>query len=622
MKRSQTSLIAFVGLTLVGLLATVVAGWHPSLGLDLQGGASVVLQPDRKVSNELLDQTISIIRSRVDALGVAEPEITRQGNAIVVQLPGVKDTKRALAIVGQTAELRFRPVLADLPSEAATAEQAAAAKTSTTTTAKPGTVSSKIVTITAPPNATTSGAPTSTTAVVSTTVASAAASTKSPPATAAPGTAENVALGGGGRFGAARVAVQATATTIATTLATPNPTTTAAATSVSTKLASPTTPPTTPLIDFSSVTTAPPLSLPKDLSKTTPIEEDDKTKSVILPLDKRDPSSPRLLLGPAELTGDVVSDAFVDVDQSGNYVTILKLNSKGSAQWDALANKYYQQRIAVVLDGVVKSAPTIQARSFGGTASISGAKTSQEAKDLATALRYGSLPVQLKPATVQTVSASLGRDSLRAGLLTGGVGLLLVAAYMVFYYRRLGLVVIAGLCMSASLMWILVSWLSEQRGLALSLSGAVGIIVAVGITVDSYVVYFERIRDENRAGRSIAGSVDRAFKSAWRTILAADLTSLIGAGALYFLTVGSVRGFAFFLALSTMLDMLVAYFFTRTLVSILGRRGWFGGGSIVSGGPGIPESGGGGRLRPSVKNPAPAIVSNSNAVNSTVGVQS
>jgi preprotein translocase subunit SecD len=171
---------------------------------------------------------------------------------------------------------------------------------------------------------------------------------------------------------------------------------------------------------------------------------------------------------------------------------------------------------------------------------------------------------------------------------------------MVFYYRRMGLIVILGMFMSAALMWVVVSWLSESRGLALSLSGAVGIIVSVGITVDSYVVYFERLRDEQRGGRTLAASVDRAFKDAWRTILAADLTSLIGASVLYFLTVGSVRGFAFFLMISTCLDMTVAYFFTRPIVAILGRRGWFGGGAdpSVSRGP-IPP-GGGGRLRPGV----------------------
>ncbi len=585
MKRNQTSLIAFVALTLAALIATLIAGWNPSLGLDLQGGASVVLQPDRKVSQDTLDQTIAIIRSRVDALGVAEPEIARQGDAIVVQLPGVKDTARALKIVGQTAELRFRPVLTDIQSEADIAAAAAIAASTTTlkpgTTAKPGTVSSKVVTITAP------GAATTTTVGGATTTSAGAATTSAATTTAAPSVEQFAALGAGGRFGATRIAAQAT-----TTASPPAPSTSAVPTSAAPTSVGPTS------VGPSTVATAPPIDFPADISKTTSIEDDIKTKTVVLPVGERTADAPRLLLGPAELTGEIVSDAYADLDQSDGWVTILKLNGKGSAAWDAMANKYFEQRIAIVLDGVVKSAPVIQARSFGGTASISGANSSQDAKDLATALKYGALPVQLKPATVQTVSATLGRDSLRAGLLTGGLGLVLVAAYMIFFYKRLGLLVIAGLCMTASLLWIVVSYLSEQKGLALSLAGAVGIIVSVGITVDSYVVYFERLKDEMRSGKSMAGSVDRAFKGAWRTIVAADLTSFIGAMVLYLLTVGSVRGFAFFLALSTALDLVVAYFFTRPLVSILGRRGSLGG-PAATGARGGSDSGGGGRLRPS-----------------------
>ena len=240
-----------------------------------------------------------------------------------------------------------------------------------------------------------------------------------------------------------------------------------------------------------------------------------------------------------------------------------------------MANKYYQQRIGIVLDGVVKSAPSINARSFGGTAIISGNFTANDAKDLATSLRFGSLPVQLKPATVQTISATLGRDSLHAGIVTGGIGLLLVALYMVAYYRSLGLIAIAGLSMAAILMWVTVSVLSRTKGLTLSLSGAVGIIVSVGITVDSYVVYFERIRDELRAGRTLKTAAERGFIGAWHTILAGGATSFIGAFVLYLLTVGSVRGFAYFLMISTVLDILVAYFFAKPLVSGLAKTNFF-----------------------------------------------
>ncbi len=561
MKRSRISLIIIVLVAILGVLATLVFGWRPLLGLDLQGGASVVLQPTTKVDSDKLERTIGIIRSRVDGLGVAEPEISRQGDAIVVQLPGVKDQDRALKIVGQTAELRFRPVLSEIGSEEDYANQQKLAAATTTTVA---------------------GATTTTTV-------------------AAPGAADQVALSAsGGRLptvvsgdSATSIATSSAAAVVTTKAATA--TTTPIATVVkatvapgaTTTIVGPTIAPTVP--------PAPNVDLPGDLSKTTSLDDNDATKTVVLPSGVRSKTAPRYILGPAELKGDVVSDASVEAPTVGSsWLVNIEFNSKGSKQWDDMARKYYCPegtanctRVAVELDGVVLSAPTINAQEFNGRAQISGSFTSRSARDLATALRYGSLPVRLKPATVQTVSATLGRDSLRAGLLAGGLGVALVCVYMLFYYRKLGLVVLAGLAVSGSLTWVIISLLGEKSGLALSLSGAVGIIVSVGITVDSYVVYFERMRDEMRGGKTMAGSVDRAFVGAWRTILSADLTSMIGALTLYFLTVGSVRGFAFFLAMSTGLDLIVSYFFTRPLVSWLASRGTFGGGRAkdrVSGG--------------------------------------
>jgi preprotein translocase subunit SecD len=214
----------------------------------------------------------------------------------------------------------------------------------------------------------------------------------------------------------------------------------------------------------------------------------------------------------------------------------------------------------------------VQQPQFGGNASITGQFSEGEAKDLALALRYGALPIELEPQAVQTVSATLGKDSLHAGVIAGLVGVGLVLLFMLLYYRALGLVVFLGIAVSASLLWSIVCLLSETRGLALTLSGCAGIIVSIGVTVDSYVVYFERLKDEVRSGKSLRSSAERGFSSAYRTILAADGASLIGALLLYWLTVGSVRGFAFYLALSTLLDMVVAYFFTRPLVAILARK--------------------------------------------------
>jgi preprotein translocase subunit SecD len=182
---------------------------------------------------------------------------------------------------------------------------------------------------------------------------------------------------------------------------------------------------------------------------------------------------------------------------------------------------------------------------------------------------------------VQTVSASLGQDSLKAGVVSGIIGLLLVVIFMLVYYRRIGLVVPAGLCVTGALLWSIVSWLGETRGLALTLAGITGIIVSIGVTVDSYVVYFERLKDDVRLGRTLRSSAEKSFKGAYRTILAADGASLIGALLLYWLTVGSVRGFAFFLALSTLLDMFVSFFFTRPAVILLSRRKAFAGTDVL-----------------------------------------
>ena len=563
-KNPLVPLVAVVTLAVGGVIATLATSTHPLLGLDLQGGASVVLQPSKKVDPAVLDRTISIIRSRVDGSGVGESEITRQGSSIIVSLPGVKDPDRILALVGKTAELRYRPVLQDLPSEDDILAQQIAAKAATTTTAKPG------ASTTTPKAGATSSAPAATT-------------TKLAPTTVKPADAPTsvAALGVGpglGRFAAAPVA-----TTVASTTAAP---TTKASTGVTTSTTtikgkvSPTTQPAVPV-----VTTPAPAPVPNaigfDKLETTSIENDAKGANVILPLQKRDGAASRLVLGPAQMTGGV-KGANAALGQNGAWEVNVELNGAGTRNFNTLAQTNCEKRVAIVLDGLVQSAPLINSPcNFpDGRVQITGNFTEKEAKDLSTVLKFGSLPVQLKALTVQTVSPSLGRDSLRAGLLTGLLGLFLVCLYMLFYYRVLGLVVISGLLVSGGLMWTIVSLLSRTQGLALSLSGTVGIIVSVGVTVDSYVVYFERLRDQIREGKSIESAVDRGFKQAWRTIIAADLTSFIGALVLYLLTVGSVRGFAFFLMLSTALDIVVTYFFTRNIVKLIASRNGFTGKSL------------------------------------------
>jgi preprotein translocase subunit SecD len=288
----------------------------------------------------------------------------------------------------------------------------------------------------------------------------------------------------------------------------------------------------------------------------------------------------RYLAGPAELTGHIVKSAVATLTQTQGWVVDITLTKDGSAAWDAMAKRYFHEVIVIELDGVVQSAPiTLPGQStftsFGGQVEISngvGGIPEAQAKGLAVALNYGTLPVRLVQLTTQTVSPTLGRSSLNAGLGAGIAGLILVLLYTIVYYRLLGIVVVSGLAVTAALLWAIISALGHTNvAPSFDLAGVTGIIVSIGITVDSYIVYFERLKDETRSGRTVRTSVDRGFHSAFRTVLAADFVSLLAAVLLYWLAVGEVKGFAFFLGLSTLLDVFATYFFTRPLVSLLSR---------------------------------------------------
>jgi preprotein translocase subunit SecD len=515
-RQKPTALLFILLVAVIGLGAVLATNTSPQLGLDLQGGVSVVLEPTEEASDDALSQTIEIIRSRVDALGVSEPEITRQGSSVVVQLPGVKNQQRALDLVGATAELRFRPVLVVLgdyddltaPTTTTTADDATTTTTGdgTTTTGPDGTTT----TTTAPPTTTTVPADGSTTTVA----------------------------------------------------------------------------------DDGSTTTTTVVGDPSDF-ELTPREEDLPEATVIL-AEEDDDGNPTTTyqLGPSEATGKIVKTAEAQLSPTGTWGVALEMRggASGIDQFNAIAatcsppsDTCPTGQLAIVLDSVVKSAPTIQNPTFqADEIEITGDFTEAEAKDLALVLRYGALPVELEPQTVQTVSPTLGEDSLRAGLVAGLVGVALVVLYMILYYRVLGVVVLVGMLIWSALNFAVISWLGQTRGLALSLAGVTGLVVSVGVTVDSYVVYFERLKDDLRLGRTFRSSTERSWKRAFRTIIAANVASLIGAVLLYVLTVGPVRGFAFFLALATVLDVVVAWFYIRPVVALMGRSrvvtnaGWWG----------------------------------------------
>jgi preprotein translocase subunit SecD len=285
-------------------------------------------------------------------------------------------------------------------------------------------------------------------------------------------------------------------------------------------------------------------------------------------------------LGPSFATGEVFNnDAKADIITSGWGVRVtLKSGSTGSDLWNIGAAQCYAKsttcptgRMAIVLDGVVQSAPSVNQPSFSGGVDITGNFKESEAKDLARVLKSGALPVRLEVQAVQIVSATLGDDSLNAAVVSGLIGVLLVLLFMLLYYRLLALIVVFGITLSGLVQWNVISLLSSTNGLALSLAGIAGIIVSIGVTVDSYVVFFEKLKDELKTGRTLKNSAERGFKSAWRTILAADIVSLIGAFTLWYLTVGSVRGFAFFLGLSTLCDIVIAWFFTRPTMLMIAR---------------------------------------------------
>ena len=530
------SLVMIMVVSFGSFIVVLATGLHPTLGLDLQGGVSVTQEPKAGTdfSSASLDLAVEKIRERVDALGVAEPEIFRQGDAIIVNLPGVQNQNEAIALVQVTGQVYLRPVM----SQCQTLDLSATTTTAVGDTTVPGTT-----------------VPGASTVPVSTTSAT------TPVTTAAPGPGRGVSSSN------TSTTIEATPTTVAGTETTVGITPASATTTPVTTPSGPTT------------TTAPQAVDENGL----PIPESDPENSQFLPVQGADPPQ-YCLVGPQQGTGEVFQDnaSATIITNSGWGVTVdLRDGAAGNDIWNALASQCFNKtvtcptgQLAIELDGTLQSVANVQTDNFNGSVQISGSFSESEARNLARVINSGSLPVQLELRSVQNVSPTLGADSLRAAWISGLVGLVMVLIFMVLYYRALGLIVALGLLISGAILWSVVSFLSKTQGLALSLSGIAGIIVSVGVTVDSYVVFFERLKDEVRSGKTLRNSAQRGFQAAWRTIVIADLVSLIGAFVLWYLTVGAVRGFAFFLGLSTACDLLVAYFFTRPMVLLLARTKW------------------------------------------------
>jgi preprotein translocase subunit SecD len=530
-RRLWTSLWGIVAVAVGLLVFNLVAGNRPVLGLDLQGGVSVILRPDGEASDADLTVIRDLIRDELENRGIAEPDVRVEGNNIIVDLPGVRDQQEALDAVDVAGIVTFRPVftcgLQATPTPTTTVAGAASTVPATTT---PGTA-----------------APT-TPAAPATTAATTDATTGATPA---------------GFAGTAR-ALAAPATPGTEPPTSPAPPATVAGTTPDTASAA-----STPATTSPAPTTSVPLPVP-DIAAAGGEE-------VLRTID-----GDACYVGPPGGGGEIFGRGSAGVEFSGTqgWVVVADLTSEGETAWNRIASECYSgaescpsQQLAIVLDDVIQSAPVVQAPSFSGSVSISGMDEG-EARSLARVIDRGAFPVRVEPATVQTVSPTLGQDSLTASVLAGLVGVALVLVMLIIFYRYLTLLVLAGMAVWGMLIYSVSAFISETTNYALTLAGVTGIIVSIGMTVDSYVIYFERLKDEVRHGRTLRNSATRAFQATWKTILAANLVSAIGAAVLFVLSVGSVRGFALYLGVTTVCDVVVLWFFTRPAVILVAQTGW------------------------------------------------
>ncbi|QMU73790.1 protein translocase subunit SecD [Streptacidiphilus sp. P02-A3a] len=538
----------------------------PHLGIDLAGGTSVTLtasaphgKPASAVNSTSMNQAVAILDKRVNGLGVSDAAVQTQGsNTIVVTMPKGVSSNQALEAIGQTALLYFRPVLAEAVSgaPAVTTSPSPSTSGSTAPSAKPQVSASTAASVSANPSAT---AKTQGDAVSQALTAGATAS----------GTPKSTA------------SAKASSTAKAAAGATPSASASAAPATSSVEG----TVPAALTAAFSSL----------DCSKAdqrVDHQQNETSDAVACAQSAQGGVWVKYALGPVAVEGKDISNAQAVISTTtGQWEVNLNFNSKGTTEFAkttatlASATSPANQ-FAIVLDGQVQSAPEVSQAITGGQATINGGTppfTSQQANDLSNVLSYGALPLTFTTADVVTVSPQLGSNQLQAGLVSGAIGLALVILYSLIYYRGLGLVAIAGLAMSSVLTYSIMSLLGGTIHFALNLPAVCGAIVAIGITADSFVVYFERIRDEVRKGSSLRPAVQRAWPRARRTILVSDFVSFLAAAVLYFFTVGTVQGFAFTLGLTTLLDVVVIFLFTKPLITLLARRKFFAEGHPMSG---------------------------------------
>jgi preprotein translocase subunit SecD len=585
--RALAALVALIVIMLLSLLGGNLFSpgkWHKDfrigLGLDLSGGTQLSMKATT-LSGGLptsgdMQEAITIILARVNGTGNTGAEVQTEGaNILNVSVPG-KTVQQTANLVSETALLMFRQTLLFQQYSPTTSSASASASPSATPSASAS--SSATASPTAQPSATPGATATASTSakIVQASASPAASGTASPTASAS-----------------------ASASTSASASASASPSPSATSPVGSTALGDPTLVQPKVLALFNKL-----VCKPNDTTqwKTqvgyTNAEAYDNPNTQIVACDS---TGDKYALDVAKIQGTQVSNAIAQLSTTNNqWVVELTLKSAGAAAYGTLTsdlyNKYYAaggdnsstndfwlDTVAIVLDGDVVTSPEIISPIPGGNSQITGNFTQASATQLQNVLKYGSLPLNFKILSENSVSATLGQAQLDGGLIAAAIGLGLVVIYSFLYYRGLGIVSISSLIIAGTIAMLSVMLLTRYQSFTLDLAGIAGLIVAIGITADSFVVFFERLRDEVREGKALRPAVEAGWKRARRTILVSDTVSFLAAILLYYFSIGEVKGFAYTLGLTTIIDVIVVFLFTKPMVTLLARTSFFGNGHPMSG---------------------------------------
>ncbi|WP_328503910.1 protein translocase subunit SecD [Streptomyces sp. NBC_00457] len=537
--------LVLILIAIVALTGGMFASGHttPRLGIDLAGGTSITLRAEPEdgdqsaINKKNMDTAVDIMNRRVNGLGVSEAEVQTQGDRnIIVNIPKGTNSEEARKQVGTTAKLYFRPVLT---TEVAGAGAGATPSPSASSSASGDADKDKATSSSSP-----SGTPSATATTQGRAVTDALKADATPSGSASPSASASPSPSGSAPDDAtSKLQAQYAA-----------------------------------------------LDCTKKAVRATAGEGSKPTAPTVACGQNAQGQWQKYILGPAEVDGTDVdkAQAVFNTQTGAGWTVTMDFTSAGTKKFAAITGKLAQNQspqnqFAIVLDGEVVSDPYVRQALTGGNAEISGNFNQESAQSLSNMLSYGALPLTFKEDSVTTVTAALGGEQLQAGLIAGAIGLALVIIYLLAFYRGLSIIAIPSLLVSAILTYVIMSLLGPTIGFALNLPAVCGAIVAIGITADSFIVFFERIRDEIREGRTLRPAVERGWPRARRTILVSDFVSFLAAAVLFIVTVGKVQGFAFTLGLTTVLDVVVVFFFTKPLMTILARKKFFANGHKWSG---------------------------------------